>query len=311
MYYIYLFSMKYIQFLSLYVAFATVCMPNFVFAQSEASVLKTLSVPVLYEGSTSTEVTTVLIGTSTGTTTASSTNLLDGVFSSTTNATSSLDVSTSSTEVSTTTQATPQQEKSKEIVIVGSVVRMQSTSATNTDRFVTVESGTSTSSTSPVLEIKSNIYTEEENISTSSVKAKTTPPEPSVVRFVPEKVETKEDLEQFAEVIARYDEKVEKINFSDNKIAINYESTVKLLGVFPINLTQEISIQLDGGVDTQPKVKVRFPWWHIFARKDTEVNALKEKLESELLVQDVKGGTSDVGKAKVLNVINTTLSSDK
>ncbi|MEX0931813.1 MAG: hypothetical protein WDZ88_03635 [Candidatus Paceibacterota bacterium] len=296
----------------LYVVLAVLTLP-FAVSAEEANVSKGVSMPLLYGGEVVVGSTTEKESATTGSLVATtSTSTTEVGFSGTTTSTSALPTVATSTasstnELSTSTASSTegQKKEEREIVIIGSVVRMEG--ASTSEEIVTLmatesENGTSTTE-SELTEKSENV--EEMKITGSpeeNSQRKSTATTPS-----PEMVSSWEDLDEYAQRVAQTDEKVNTIVINDKRVAINYESQVKLLGFIPITLNQEISIELQNQINNQPRVKVKFPWWHIFARKDTEVNALKVQLQEGLAKEDIGQSSSEIRKAQVLQVVNTTL----
>lgn len=75
--------------------------------------------------------------------------------------------------------------------------------------------------------------------------------------------------------IENEDVPTEDISLNFEKITWAYRQEAKLLGLFPLSLRHELEV--DTRADSYGRIKVRFPWWHVFVSKpvsDVEIVAL-------------------------------------
>jgi hypothetical protein len=107
-------------------------------------------------------------------------------------------------------------------------------------------------------------------------------------------VKDEKGLEMYAAATAATDENVEEIELSANQIVMKYKQPAKLLGFIPVNYTTTVTV--DTGEEIYPdkygRVKVKFPWWLIFARDGSK--DLKSELEQKL--------SSPGGDAQLANI---------
>jgi len=94
-------------------------------------------------------------------------------------------------------------------------------------------------------------------------------------------VKTGEDLERFAQGVLLKDENIKEVEVeNDGDVSFEYRQKVKLLGFISLLMTEDVDVE---GVETgEMKVKVKFPWWHVFAKKLVRAEELEGELQNEI-----------------------------
>ena len=103
-----------------------------------------------------------------------------------------------------------------------------------------------------------------------------------------------EDLHLQAVSIAQYDDTIKEIELGEVDVRVEFDENVKLFGLIPIQSTRTIYVD-SLSVDKFERVKVKFPWWHIFAANETDAIELDSSLEEQLgkTIPDVPSGGDD------------------
>lgn len=92
---------------------------------------------------------------------------------------------------------------------------------------------------------------------------------------------SEEDLHLQAVSIAQTDENVEEVKVLEDRVRVDLKEEVRLFGIIPIRTTKTIVVDTtDPGSDS--RVKVQFPWWHVFTTGGGDPEALAEEIEAEL-----------------------------
>jgi len=94
-----------------------------------------------------------------------------------------------------------------------------------------------------------------------------------------DELETNEDLEVFIAQTVLSDNAIESISFNFEKIKFGYKTDVKLFGFLPVTMIEEV--EADISLEREEEIKVKFPWWHVFARGKPKYDDIKNKLEEE------------------------------
>lgn len=90
-----------------------------------------------------------------------------------------------------------------------------------------------------------------------------------------------EDLHLQAVSVAQSDKNVKEVSVNDDGVQVDYDEEVKLFGLIPLHTTKVIEVNTNAVAHTD-RVKVRFPWWHVFATKDTDSAELSAQIEGDL-----------------------------
>jgi len=90
-----------------------------------------------------------------------------------------------------------------------------------------------------------------------------------------------EDLELYAVSVAQADEKIKNITITNEKVGLRYKTQLRLFGFLPVTVSELIEVSLSEG-DEYGRVKVQFPWWHVFGRKIVKPVDLQLSIEEEL-----------------------------
>ncbi|RJQ13433.1 hypothetical protein C4553_03560 [Candidatus Parcubacteria bacterium] len=93
-------------------------------------------------------------------------------------------------------------------------------------------------------------------------------------------VKSEQDLENFAKGALIEDENLDNIAIGEEGVQIAYKMPAKFLGVF------NVSIKLDGEVDDEGQVKIKYPWYGFLFRK--QVKASDVQAEAEKAVSGIK-----------------------
>ena len=91
------------------------------------------------------------------------------------------------------------------------------------------------------------------------------------IAFEYKAIDTKDELVEYAGLVATADGNIKTITLADEKITMEYEYPAKLFWIFPVNYTATIEVVVgpsgeEIGSDKIGRVKVKFPWWLFFAK---------------------------------------------
>jgi len=92
---------------------------------------------------------------------------------------------------------------------------------------------------------------------------------------------TDEDLQLHAVSVAQSNKAIKEIKLTDEEVRVDYFEEVKLFGLIPVETTKTITVNTNAAEQIS-RVKVRMPWWHIFAVKNTKLEVLTEDIETAL-----------------------------
>lgn len=92
----------------------------------------------------------------------------------------------------------------------------------------------------------------------------------------PDAVRTVAELKTYAEALAVSDENIKKLGIAKGGVEIAYSHRGKMLGFIPWGYIVSSSVSKSGGV------KVRFPWYSVFLKKDFTAAELTEEVETDL-----------------------------
>jgi hypothetical protein len=99
-----------------------------------------------------------------------------------------------------------------------------------------------------------------------------------------ETVKNEEDLQLFAATAVTRDINIQEIKISEDEIHVDYATQAKLLWFIPVSMRERATVRFGDGEHGRipSEVKVKFPWWHIFAKKAVKANNLTKSIEEEL-----------------------------
>lgn len=83
----------------------------------------------------------------------------------------------------------------------------------------------------------------------------------------PEAVSSAEDLALFLTAGIDADARIEEVTFNYEKIQFDYDTQVKLLGMFAVPVKASYEMDMEGDPEDLGRIKVQMPWWHVFGRK--------------------------------------------
>jgi len=105
-------------------------------------------------------------------------------------------------------------------------------------------------------------------------------------------VQTEEDLANYMEAIVGLDENIKEARVSEDEIILKYKYPAKLFGFINIDYTATTTVDKEG------RVKVRFPWFLIFA-KDNSIQ-IEKNFEDEL---SSIGDDAQLGNIDLQNIL--------
>jgi len=95
-----------------------------------------------------------------------------------------------------------------------------------------------------------------------------------------EDVDTEDDLLEYVERTVNEYDALGRIVMANEMIDLDIKFPAKLLGFIPVRLNVQTSIATDS--EKLGRVKVTFPWWHVFTRKTIRPHDFQTSLEDEL-----------------------------
>ncbi|MCI0680371.1 hypothetical protein L0Y41_03425 [bacterium] len=104
-------------------------------------------------------------------------------------------------------------------------------------------------------------------------------------------VKNETDLGMYAETVVATNENVSEIEVENSAVHVTVKEKARLFGFIPVSLKAKTEVMLESAEDNhvEAKVKVRYPWWGIFAKRDTPAadfeTALTEKINAVLTTQ--------------------------
>lgn len=124
-----------------------------------------------------------------------------------------------------------------------------------------------------------------------------------------EEVETADDLKVYVSGNIKKNKSIEKVDFDDDAMFVEYKGKGRLFGFIPVGLAYKVNVADDNSVE------VKLPWWHIFAWKKASAAEVKAQVETEL--EDSEQATITVStnasaklktKAQTFSIVIGTLS---
>ena len=83
----------------------------------------------------------------------------------------------------------------------------------------------------------------------------------------PEDVKSAEDLQIYVEATALNDVAIKGIKIKENAVEVESRESGKLFWFIPVEMSSIIIVKYKLEDSTEDRVKVRFPWWHVFVKK--------------------------------------------
>jgi hypothetical protein len=121
----------------------------------------------------------------------------------------------------------------------------------------------------------------------------------------PESINTAKDLAEYAAGLAAQDENIEGIETGQNEMSFHYSNEGKLFGIFPIKFSALSTI--DTGSSTE-RVKVKFPWYSFFIKKDFSETDLEQAIQGGLGEGEIRATSSLQGNITRLAQMMSTIS---
>lgn len=128
-------------------------------------------------------------------------------------------------------------------------------------------------------------------------------------------VATEEDLQLHIVAAVQNDVNINEVRLGEDAVVVDYATTVRLFGFIPVETTQKVTVRFGDGergeeisTDEFGRVKVQFPWWHIFGTKAVSPNDLEDVIEDELASKwevselDAKGTNDETADRPVEDV---------
>ena len=94
----------------------------------------------------------------------------------------------------------------------------------------------------------------------------------------PEDVKTSKDLKVYVEAVALSDAAIQGITIKGKALEVTLREQGKLFWFIPVELPSIIVVDFKLEDSTGDLIDVRFPWWHIFVKKNHGPGALKKEL---------------------------------
>ena len=91
-----------------------------------------------------------------------------------------------------------------------------------------------------------------------------------------------QELQNFAQGVLLRDAQVKGVKIKENLLEIESVETGKFFWLVPVQMAAKVEVIFNSSGHTLDKVKVKFPWWHIFVRKNGGAGGLESELNAEL-----------------------------
>ncbi len=98
----------------------------------------------------------------------------------------------------------------------------------------------------------------------------------------PHNVRTPEELSVYVEAVALNDARISDISVSRSSVEIQSAEKGKLFWFIPVQMTRVITVNIKDGEKKADRVKVKFPWYHVFVKKTETSEALKSEVSTRL-----------------------------
>ena len=99
------------------------------------------------------------------------------------------------------------------------------------------------------------------------------------------KIDSQVELIEYAGMLITADERVEEIDIKTEGVTVSYAMPADILWIIPVQYTARID------VDSEGRVKVKQPWWLIFAQ-NAKAHAIREEVERQLVLGDSEEETA-------------------
>lgn len=97
-----------------------------------------------------------------------------------------------------------------------------------------------------------------------------------------EKVKTADDLKVYVSENVKKNKSIEKVDFKDESMVVEYKSQGKLFGFIPVGLLYKVNVDVSDNT-----VNVKLPWWHIFASKKVKASSVSESVQAKITANQI------------------------
>lgn len=91
-------------------------------------------------------------------------------------------------------------------------------------------------------------------------------------------VKTEAELQSFVNTVTEADENIGEVVIATGTISIEYKQPARLFGVIPSALRPQVTVFV--GTTSARHVKVKFPWYHVFFKKEVDLSDLESQIEA-------------------------------
>ncbi|MFA6520397.1 MAG: hypothetical protein WCT44_02185 [Candidatus Paceibacterota bacterium] len=127
-------------------------------------------------------------------------------------------------------------------------------------------------------------------------------------------VKTADDLTMYVAGTVKDDEALQKVNFKNDNLEVEYGLPGRLFALIPINIPYKVSVD-----SSTNAVSVKLPWWQIFATKKVKAAKVSSELKTELKANaptitgqpvSLSGQAKIKAKAGTFSIVIETLSTE-
>lgn len=90
-------------------------------------------------------------------------------------------------------------------------------------------------------------------------------------------VKTSDDLTIYIAETVKDDSALQKVNFKNDNLVVEYDLPGKLLALIPVNIPYKVSV--DSATNA---VSVKLPWWHVFTTKRASAAEVSSEIKTKL-----------------------------